>query len=375
MQPVVSFYLPRAWWPTTLPSSPEEYWPWVVEQGKRNGPIDKWISARHGATLRTYIQLKQDGFACELTDEIRTDRVVVTHTDFLPHTGEAADYPWEKRGRLDDSVRSAFVLCYQADRPRHPYAHMHLVQNGGDAAHNSRSLLGRLAGLELRYLPLWTQPGLLPRADERGDEFTEVAFFGIPQELDPGLADAAWHERLRNRGFNFTIRDISTWHDYRDVDVVVAVRSFDYPGQLWRKPPSKLFNAWMTGVPAILGRESAYRAERRSDLDFIEVFSRRDVEDALERLRGDPELRARMVENGRDRALEVNDVTLTNRWRRMLEDDAIPGFEAWKASSATSKRAWFARRAVLGRLEDAVDPVLGAHRLSRQVIAHRGDWS
>jgi hypothetical protein len=236
-------------------------------------------------------------------------------------------------------------------------------------------VLGRLAGLDLRYVPLWTQPGLLPRSPSRGDEFTEVAFFGISDELDPSLTDPAWHEQLRRRGFNFRIPDATEWNDYCEVDVVVAARSFAYPGQYWRKPPSKLFNAWLAGVPAILGRESAYRAERRSDLDFIEVSSRHEIEDALERLRGDPDLRARMVDNGRKRAVEIDDVGLTRRWRRLLEDDAIPGYEAWTASSGASRRAWIARRAVLGRLEDAIHPVLGARRLSRKVLAHRGDWS
>jgi hypothetical protein len=36
---------------------------------------------------------------------------------------------------------------------------------------------------------------------------------------------------------------------------------------------------------------------------------------------------------------------------------------------------WLARRAIAGRLENEVNPVLGASRPSRLVIAHRGDWS
>jgi hypothetical protein len=375
MRPAVSFYLPRSWWPDALPSSPKEYWPWVLEQGRVTPPLSRWTGARHAVTVRTYVHLRLDGFACELTDELHPGAIVVTHTDFLPHTGSDTDSPWEKRGRLDDAMRAAFVLCYQADRPRHPYAQMHLVQNSADAAHNGPSMLGRLAGLDLRYVPLWTQPGLLPRRPSRGDEFTEVAFFGITDELDPSLTDPTWHEQLRRRGFNFRIPDATEWNDYGEVDVVVAARSFAYPGQFWRKPPSKLFNAWLAGVPAILGRESAYRAERRSDLDFIDVSSRQEIEDALERLRGDADLRARMVDNGRQRALEVDDGALTRRWRRLLEDEAMGGYEAWTASSGVSRRAWIARRAVLGRLEDAIHPRLGARRLSRNVLAHRGDWS
>jgi hypothetical protein len=272
-------------------------------------------------------------------------------------------------------MESAFVVCYQADRPRHPYAQMHVVQNGADAACNGRSVLGRLAGLQLRYLPLWTQPGLLARRDERGDLFTNVAYFGITGELDPSLNDPSGKERLRQRGFNFSIPEAVQWHDYRDVDVVVAIRSFQYPGRLWRKPPSKLFNAWMAGVPAILGRESAYQAERRSGLDFIEVSSWQEVEDALEQLRADPGLRARMVENGRRRLADVDERAMTRRWRDFLEHEAMPAYKKWRQSSATARRAWVARRAVMARLEDTVGPVIGARRLSRDVLAHRGDWS
>jgi hypothetical protein len=223
-------------------------------------------------------------------------------------------------------------------------------------------------------MPLWTQAGLVPREESRGDEFTNVSFFGIPDELDPSLRDPAWRDRLHRRGFNFSIPDAAYWSDYSEVDVILAVRSFGYPGQVWRKPASKLFNAWLAGVPAILGAESAYRAERRSDLDYIEVATRDDVEDALERLRDDTEFRERMVANGRERSREIDDAALTIRWRHMLEQEAIPEFERWRRSSSTRRRAWQVRRAIAGRLENEVAPLLGARRLSRGVFAHRGDW-
>jgi hypothetical protein len=35
----------------------------------------------------------------------------------------------------------------------------------------------------------------------------------------------------------------------------------------------KLYNCWHAGVPAVLGAESAFRANRRSDLDYLEVQS------------------------------------------------------------------------------------------------------
>lgn len=52
------------------------------------------------------------------------------------------------------------------------------------------------------------------------------------------------------------------WRDYREADVVVAVRPFDSSLHA-AKPPSKLINAWLAGVPALLGAEAA-RSFRRS---------------------------------------------------------------------------------------------------------------
>src|SRR5205807_2465078 len=163
------FYVPETWWPSRLPSSSREYWQWVLGEAAVNGPIQRWTGARHASTVRTYLQLREAGVPCEITNVWPTQGIVITHTDFLPHKG--------------------------------------------------------------------------------GDRFMNVAYFGIEGELDPSLRDEQWQARLRDLGFDFTIRHPETWHDYRDVDVIVAARSFDYPGGWLLKPASKLLNAWRAGVP------------------------------------------------------------------------------------------------------------------------------
>jgi hypothetical protein len=372
--PDVWFYIPHSWWPSKLPSSPATYWAWVLEEAAAGGHIERYTGARHASTLRTYLQLREAGFACELTDVPAHEGIVITHTDFLPHTGADTDAPWKRRGRLAPWMLSTFVVCFQADRSRHPYAQIHVVQNREDAASGSSSRINRLARGQLRYVPLWTQPGLLPRDDSRGDRFTNVAFFGIADELDPQLLDDAWHDRLRERGFEFTVRPSDRWHDYRDVDAVVAARSFTYPGKWLLKPPSKLFNAWLAGIPAVLGRESAYQAERRTELDYIEVSSRADVELALLRLRDEPNLRKAMVENGRRRATEVAPAAVTEQWRRLIEDDATPAYEAWKALSPASRVSSALRRAAFVKLDARAGPLLDSRRVFRELNRHRSDW-
>jgi hypothetical protein len=357
-----------------LPASSDQYWEWVLQQGTVNGPIARWISARHASTIRTWLQLREAGFECDLVDEPPDEGIVVTHTDFLPRAGKDTDPPWKRPGKFERWMASAFVVCFQADRPRHPYAHMHVVQNGMDATRSNQRIAGRRAGLHVHYIPLWPQPGLQHRSDKRGERFTNVGYFGIPGELDPSLQDPVWHERLRDEGLEFTIVPPEGWSDYRDIDAVVAVRSFSYPGEWLLKPASKLLNAWNAGVPAVLGRESAYRAERRSELDFLEVSSRDQVQAALLRLRDDAILRKAMVENGRRRASEFSDDAITAGWRGFLENQAIPAYERWRKASLVSRAASMVRRSAYVRLDAVVEPLHATRGTVRELWRHRGDW-
>lgn len=84
------------------------------------------------------------------------------------------------------------------------------------------------------------------------------------------------------------------------------------------KPASKLINAWLAGVPALLGAESACRALRRDPLDYLEVGDVAEAEAALRRLRDDPEWMAAMIENGHRRALEFRLEPLLEHWQRLL---------------------------------------------------------
>jgi hypothetical protein len=47
------------------------------------------------------------------------------------------------------------------------------------------------------------------------------------------------------------------WHDYSTDDLVLAVRDLTEKDALV-KPASKLVNAWIAGVPALLGPEPAF---------------------------------------------------------------------------------------------------------------------
>lgn len=82
----------------------------------------------------------------------------------------------------------------------------------------------------------------------------------------PELQQPAWQEQLKALGLNWhVVTTSSRWHDYSDVDVVLAARAFGRPNSYAWKPATKLYNAWHAGVPAIFSGESSLLAERQSN--------------------------------------------------------------------------------------------------------------
>ncbi len=309
----IVFYLPQPFWPTTWPKDANDNWP-----GFRLD-IYAW-------TLQTYLRLKDAGFPCELSQQIPNEGIVLFHSDVL------------QGASLKPRARQLFI-CLKAEAPPHVHSQLQVVQNPVEASHCRV------------FMPHWPQPGLLPRDPERADRFETVAFVGHQNSLDCEFQSPIWQERLSELGLKW--RPIcngdnedeaveNRWHDYREIDVIVAVRSFD-PRMHWQtqnfcnKPATKLYNAWLAGVPAILGCDSAYWAERRSSLDYLEVKSLSQTLEQLARLRDDANLRQAMVAHGYQRAQAYTPEAITQRWVDFLNGVAVPAHEYWCEQSALQK--------------------------------------
>ena len=294
--------------------------------------ICPWLGP-YNWTLQTYLELRDSGFDCELTASLPTDGVIVAHGDFLP----------------PDSVASArqFIVEIKPDRPLQcRCANFVIVQNTCDP------ICGWPASLfvQAAALPYWPQPGLVPRDDARGDRFENIGFMGRVQNF---LGDTeAVSSGLAERGLNWVVMPVERWHDYSTLDAVVAVRppadvhrSEAIPFQAAnRKPASKLVNAWIAGVPAILSPDAAFRQLRTSALDFLDAESVADVLARVDHLRHDAGLRRAMVERGRERAAEFTRDRITSRWAALLDHQIVPAAETWGASSAQRAAFYAARR-------------------------------
>ena len=295
-------------------------------------PDRDWMHFSHGTAIwisQTYLRLKHTGLPVQLSTAPTRDGIVVLHADDL--------HSYFNRG---GSRTNNLIVCVRADRSAQLYADIEVVQNRSSADAS-----------RCHFIPHWPQPGLVPRDDSRGASIASIAFKGHQTECHPMFATAQWSSFAQSNALRWSAdtatwadgmiadRDRIHWNDYRSVDLIVAIRS-DATNPYMNKPASKLINAWLAGVPAILGPEVAYREMRRSELDYIEASSLVEVLDAVSRLRAAPGLYRAMIENGRARAKEFHPDAITAHWRAFLIDRLLP--------QQSTLLGWILRRAPVG---------------------------
>jgi hypothetical protein len=309
----------------------------TLERLRTLDPDRDWTDMRRAKerwVVAAYARLKRLGHAVTLGTEVPEAGFVVYHKE--DHRTVLARAP-----RLGEPV---LVAC-RADFRSADEADFEFLQNGHYAD-----------GRRCHFVPLWPQPGLIPRDPARGTRVENVAFKGYVGNLMPELRSEAFASFMAQHGLRWqldTVADRDTsqpvqaaWHDYRDVDVVLALR----PGgerEHTHKPATKLYNSWLAGVPAILSPDYAFRELRRGPLDYLEVRSVAEAEDALRRLQSDAGLYAAMVDNGRVRGAEFTADALARRWEALLFETLPPlamRIPAWRRRSAGRFAAGLARK-------------------------------
>lgn len=314
----------------TVPSRVEDYWPWLSRHRRVGGGKYAW-------TLQTYLHLRDAGVSCQLANRFPTRGIVISHRDFLPVF---------LRPRV-----GVFLICIKPDRQAHTWAHYYIVQNGHDSVRSTRKGRNRTT-----VLPVWPQPALIPRRADRGDLCRNVAYFGRNLNLADELKAHGWRRELAALDFNWSVPSLEHWNDYSAVDVTLSVRSFGGEGPSTdpvfdanSKPPSKLINSWIAGVPAIVGRESAYESIRESPLDYLDAGTPDEAKEALIELRTNRHRYHQMVAHGRLRARDFTAEALSRRWQAMLRFDVSAAYAEWRRQGPL-QRGFASARGVINYL-------------------------
>ncbi len=226
-----------------------------------------------------------------------------------------------------------FFVDVVADSTPHPAAHLHLVQNKAYAKRLPNAI----------FMPHWSHPGLVPRDPNRGDRFENLCFYGHSKNLARELQTKEWRQRLKNElGIQLHLPSVEHWHDYSQTDGIIAIRDFSNSPH-WNKPGTKLYNAWLAGVPFIGGRDSAYAAEGRPDVDYLVATSPEEVFQHLRHLKENASLRSALVEQGSVAAKEVTREAILERWRELVEKKLPSLAHQWEQKTKR-QRSFFALR-------------------------------
>ena len=252
-----------------------------------------------------------------LSTNLPDEGIVITLSNFLPPAFRAS--------------KNQFIAAVAADFLPHPGTQLQILQN---AAH-ARRLPGSI------FMPHWPQPNLIPRNPTRDDRFETLAYFGDSQNLAPEIQSQEFQKELQIRsGLRLEIRPPDCWHDYSDIDVVLAVRDFSRASHL-HKPATKLYNAWIAGVPLVSGHESAIGAEGVDGLDHIRTDSPLNLLECLERLKNDIPLRKRLVSEGQKKTAARNRDAVRELWMDLLVDRLPRSYGRWHSSTSMSRRLFY----------------------------------
>jgi hypothetical protein len=292
---------------------PEFLWPGIgrdydadMEELTHNprGTTGAWL-------LRTFIELRRCGELPTLSTTLRADAM-----NFMD------SFTLGRRHRINDR----FIVAARSDGPMPGLANFIVHQNGMVAPDASNA-----------NIPHWPQPGLIPRDPSRGHRMEHIAFKGEPTSLDDRFKTPEFLAALARMGMRLDIPqkdrtvNASTWYDYETSDAVIAIRNLTLRDSKI-KPASKLINAWIAGIPALLGPEPAYREMRQNDLDYFEIKDVAGALATLQRLRDDPALYAAVVENGRRRAADFVPDRMVRRWQDLINGPILRAWRGWQST-------------------------------------------
>lgn len=199
-------------------------------------------------TLRTYLHLR-DHFTCQLVDTMPEKGIIFFFR------GSVSFFQKPKPGQ--------FWVCMVGDSSWHIYSQINIFQNPIEAKKWPCSY----------FVHHWPQINIMPSI-RHGKPLENIYYFGTAENLAKEFKEKDWADFCSRNNLKFHICPSEKWNDYRNADLVLAVRSFDDSNSYDNKPSSKLVNAWIAGVPFIARKESAYLADCKleNEIIFIDTY-------------------------------------------------------------------------------------------------------
>ncbi len=318
----VFFCLPREYFPTPA-------WIDAWERGEVLPLEEKGMEATGQAWIyQTWALLIRAAVPCSLLEGLPQlppeGGIIIAMSGSFPSIMALLEEKRKQQSKPRSWVHRFFLVDIVADGLPHPVARLHVVQNRAHAQRLSHAL----------FMPHWPQPNLIPRDEHRGNRFEKVAFFGDIKNLAPELRSKQWQESLKKKlGITLELPSAAAWHDYHDIDGVIAVRDFS-PAAYLQKPATKLYNAWHAGVPFIGGNDSAYRADGTPNENYLVANSAAEVFEYLRRLKEEESFRRALVEKGFQQGAAYTQEATLQRWKKLIQETLPALARQWQRKLA-----------------------------------------
>lgn len=316
-------------YPVTFVIRYPEHWPELFQPSPTSIPDPNLLHSRIQTNedcwiVMTYLHLKRKQLNVSISDKFIPGQICVVSSLDLG---------------ISDRTFNSFIVGCRGDGFKPPLCDFTVVQN--------KICVGSETDI---FIPIWPQPGLIPRLKERGSTIENIVFKGDEINLYESFRSPEFKRQLEKIGVKLRINGLAEnepvmWHDYSTDDLVLAVRDVTEKDGLV-KPASKLVNAWIAGVPALLGPEPAFREQRQSDLDYIEVTTPQAVFEAIKLLKSRPELYQQIIANSHKRAEDFTTEKMIERWYQLLAGPVADGYKRWSKKNQVSRMAEFSLRSI-----------------------------
>ncbi len=325
--PLVFFYLPSKKIIHNINEDIDQYWAWINKIIKTHPatPLDREkpisIMGPYNWTLQTYIYLKSSNFDCQIIDHLDVDGIVFSHSDFLPSFLKPISQRYIVEIKPDRSLKCLFANFVITQNPYDP-----LIKSFKRFFINADSVT------------YWPQASIIRRDASRGKKIKNVCYMGNPQQFIGQVK--VLRKKIKGLGMKFFMKSRNYWNDYSDVDVIVAVRpeacfeSKKLPPylSLERKPASKVINAWLAGVPAIVSPDPAFMALKKNSRDFLIARNIQEIITQLTVLKENPTLYVKMISHGNKRSANLDVNNTIKEWHKIIKGKIIPDFYSWRTN-------------------------------------------
>ncbi len=258
--------------------------------------------------VQTYLHLKNISDSIICSSRLLPDAINVLHCDEMLKSPDIGEY---------------FTVSIVADRRVYLGGNLAVVQNH-DQTITSKD----------RWIMHWPQTNLIASTRTGKESTFRIGFLGLKKNsIDlKKLIDRSKYKKE----IEVVFRGPGEWHDYSDLDAVVAIR--DFKSTHPQKPPTKLLNAWRAGVVFLGGKDSAYEQVGRPNEDYIRCGNADELLFEIERLVGHPEIIEKLIAAGYESVSAYTDAKIVKIWRDFFKYIAEPELIRWQ------KRPFFFRK-------------------------------